>query len=143
MPRRAAFLLLAAALLWRPPAAAADEMADKLCPILGDVAGSTQGFMPEAVQAKVVMAVAGAYDYDHDALMRVLDERRCRDLGRLPRGPRRGAGRHRQAEPHRGDALKGRARIATRAPRPVSFLPDGARAPRRPAGAANPGEEPP
>jgi hypothetical protein len=69
---RAAVLL--AALTALPPAASADEMSDKLCPILSSIAASTQGYIPEAVQAQVVIDVGGAYDHDHDALMRVLDE---------------------------------------------------------------------
>jgi hypothetical protein len=53
--------------------AGADEMSAKLCPILDSVAGDTAGFIPEAVQAQLVMQVAGAYDYDPAALDAVLE----------------------------------------------------------------------
>ena len=47
-------------------------MGDKLCPILASVAAGGGGMIPEATQAQLVVAVAGAYDYDHDALSDVL-----------------------------------------------------------------------
>jgi hypothetical protein len=53
--------------------AAADEMSDRLCPILAAVAADASGAIPEAVQAQLVMRVAGAWDYDPDALQAVLD----------------------------------------------------------------------
>ncbi len=65
--------VLLALLATTPVAAEADEMSDKLCPILAQIAGSTQGYIPEAVQAQVVIDVGSAYDFDHDALMQVLD----------------------------------------------------------------------
>jgi hypothetical protein len=66
-------LLLTAALAGAAAAACADTMSDKLCPILQEVSGRTGGFMPEGVQAQLVMSVAGAYDYDPDALAAVLE----------------------------------------------------------------------
>ena len=48
-------------------------MSDKLCPILASVADQSSGAIPEFVQATLVMQVADAYGYDHDALMKVLD----------------------------------------------------------------------
>ena len=55
-------------------AARADAMADKLCPILQSVAASNaSASLPELVQAQLVMQVADAYGYDHDALQAVLD----------------------------------------------------------------------
>jgi hypothetical protein len=55
------------------PAARADAMADTLCPILEQVASGAADTLPEAAQARLVMAVAAAYDYDPDALQAVLD----------------------------------------------------------------------
>lgn len=71
--RRPFSALLAAALALHPLAASSDALSDRLCPILAEVAGSTQGFIPEAVQAQLVMAVGSAYDFDPDALNEVLD----------------------------------------------------------------------
>ena len=48
-------------------------MSDRLCPILAAVAGQSAGAIPEMTQATLVMQVADAYGYDHDALMQVLD----------------------------------------------------------------------
>ena len=48
-------------------------MSDRLCPILAAVAADTSGAIPEAVQARLVMRVAGAWDYDPDALQAMLD----------------------------------------------------------------------
>ena len=53
--------------------AAAQEMAETLCPILAGVAAELGGAVPEAAQAQLVMRVAGAYDYDPAALDAVLD----------------------------------------------------------------------
>jgi hypothetical protein len=102
---RRAFLP-AIALVACPSGAFADAMADKLCPILAEIAGSTQGYLPEAVQAQVVIDVGSAYDFDHDALMQVLDGADA--LGRLPRRPRRDPRRHRQTDPRRRHALTAR-----------------------------------
>ena len=52
--------------------AAADGMSDKLCPILSAVATQSAGAIPEMTQANLVLSVADAYGYDHDAL-EVLD----------------------------------------------------------------------
>jgi hypothetical protein len=65
-------LLLTAAFCGLAVAARADAMADRLCPILDAVAASAGG-LPEAVQAQLVVEVAGAYDYDAVALQDVLD----------------------------------------------------------------------
>ena len=64
--------------------ARADEMADKLCPILADVAGGSAGAIPEAVQARLVMQVAGTYDYDPDALAAVLEGADAATLSACP-----------------------------------------------------------
>jgi hypothetical protein len=61
------------AALASPAAAAADDLAARLCPILSELADSTAGYAPEGVQAQLVMAVGGAYDFDPDALQGVLD----------------------------------------------------------------------
>jgi hypothetical protein len=66
-------LPLAAALCLAATSVQADAMADTLCPILQRIAGEAAGMVPEAVQASLVIDVGGAYDYDHDALMAVLD----------------------------------------------------------------------
>lgn len=56
-----------------PAVASAADTAERLCPILKSIAAAGGG-MPEMVQANLVMAVAEAWDYDHDALMAVLDD---------------------------------------------------------------------
>lgn len=71
--RRPLLALLAAVLALHPLAGSADALSDKLCPILAEIAGSTEGFVPEAVQAQLVMGVGSAYDFDPDALNEVLD----------------------------------------------------------------------
>ena len=81
---RATVLLAATALLADPPAAVADEMANKLCPILAEIARSTAGYIPEAVQARVVIDVGGAYDFDPDAIAAVLDGADAATLAACP-----------------------------------------------------------
>ena len=72
-PRLALIAGTAIALGAMPGAARADDMAARLCPILETVAGDSAGGIPEAVQANLVIKVAGAYDYDPDALAAVLE----------------------------------------------------------------------
>jgi hypothetical protein len=72
-PKAALILALAATAALAPATTLADDMAAQLCPILDAVAGSTAGYLPEAVQAQLVMQVAGAYDYDPAALDAVLE----------------------------------------------------------------------
>ena len=53
--------------------AAAQDMGAKLCPILAEVAAERAGAIPEAVRADLVITIAGAYDYDPEALAAVID----------------------------------------------------------------------
>jgi hypothetical protein len=63
--------LLSLALLMSMPAAA-DELSDRICPILEKVETHSAGQAPFAVQANLVMEVAGAYDFKPEALQNVL-----------------------------------------------------------------------
>jgi hypothetical protein len=53
--------------------AAADELADKICPILERVASELGDKVAAAVQADLVIAIGGAYDFDGEALRAVTD----------------------------------------------------------------------
>ncbi|MFO1209695.1 MAG: hypothetical protein U1E40_10790 [Amaricoccus sp.] len=67
-------LVLAAALLLAATGARADAVADRLCPILEQVAADALGMVPEAVQANLVVDVGTARDHEHAPLMAVIDQ---------------------------------------------------------------------
>ena len=66
--------VLAAALLLAATGARADAVADRLCPILEQVAADALGMVPEAVQANLVVDVGKARDHEHAPLMAVIDQ---------------------------------------------------------------------
>jgi hypothetical protein len=53
--------------------AAADELSDQICPILKRVAADLGDKVAAAVQADLVIAIGGAYDFDGPALRTVTD----------------------------------------------------------------------
>jgi hypothetical protein len=67
--RIASFCLVAAFAI----PAAADELADKVCPLLERVASELGDKVAAAVQADLVIAIGGAYDFDGAALSTVTD----------------------------------------------------------------------
>lgn len=53
--------------------AAADALADKICPILEQTATELDDKIAEAVQADLVISIGSAYDFDGEALREVTD----------------------------------------------------------------------
>ncbi|MEZ5805693.1 MAG: hypothetical protein R3E51_20050 [Rhizobiaceae bacterium] len=49
-------------------AASADELSDRVCPILKTIASGMAGKADYAVQAELVMEIGGAYDFDGEKL---------------------------------------------------------------------------
>jgi len=67
---RTAFCCLALAIV---TSADADELTDKVCPILEKTASELADKAGFAVQAELVMSIGGAYDFDGEALRTVTD----------------------------------------------------------------------
>jgi hypothetical protein len=67
---RTAFCCLALAIV---TSADADELGDKVCPILEKTASELADKAGFAVQAELVMSIGGAYDFDGEALRTVTD----------------------------------------------------------------------
>jgi hypothetical protein len=54
--------------------AAAEDLGAQLCASLGKVVPSVRGYQPEGVRAQLVMEIAGAFDYEPEALRREREE---------------------------------------------------------------------
>lgn len=50
----------------------ADEIADRVCPLLEKIASGAAGKADYAIQAELIMAIGAAYDFDGEALKALL-----------------------------------------------------------------------